>query len=120
MFLSRFKLLAVTMLVATVAAADCVEDLRGDVFCGGGRCIVDKEGTVHCSRFKDGDADITLDGHVLCGKGNCVKDADGTIFCSSEIGGAALLDSRGRARCQGSCEAASRAYCETTRAGIGD
>jgi len=113
---SRIGLLAMALLMAAVTSADCTKDLRGEVYCGAGRCIVDKKGTVWCSRHYDGDAEVTLDGQVLCGKGQCAKDIDGQVFCSSEIGGAALVDSRGRVRCYGQCEPATADNCESIRA----
>jgi hypothetical protein len=113
---SRIGLLVITSLLAAITSADCAKDLRGEVYCGAGRCIVDSKGTVWCSRHYDGDAEITLDGQVLCGKGQCAKDSDGQVFCSSEVGGAVLIDSRGRVRCYGRCEPATADECENIRA----
>ena len=118
-FFQRIGLLSTTLLMAAIASADCIKDLRGEVYCGAGRCIVDSKGTVWCSRHYKGDAEKTLDGRVLCGKGQCAKDIDGHVFCSSEIGGAVLVDSRGRVRCYGRCEPASADDCENTRADKG-
>ena len=114
--LSRIGLLVMSLLVAAFASADCIRDLRGEVYCGAGRCLVDRNGSVWCSRHYDGDAEITLDGQVLCGKGQCAKGSDGQLFCSSEVGGAVLIDSRGRVRCYGQCEPATADNCENTRA----
>jgi hypothetical protein len=103
------------LLMATITSADCIKDLRGEVYCGAGRCIVDNKGTAWCSRHYDGDAKITLDGQVLCGKGQCAKDGGGQVFCSSERGGAVLIDSHRRVRCYGQCESATADNCEHTR-----
>jgi len=115
-FFSRIVLLVMALLMSTITSADCVKDLRGEVYCGAGRCIVDSKGTVWCSRYHDGDAEITSDGHVLCGKGQCAKGSDGQVFCSSQAGGAVLIDGRGRVRCYGQCEPATADECENTRA----
>lgn len=109
-------LLAILWLLAPAAVADFAKDINGEIYCGGGRCIRDYNGTVWCSRFYTGDALMTRDGSVLCGKGKCAKDLHGQIFCSSQVGGAVLKDSRGRVRCYGRCERATAAHCENTRA----
>jgi hypothetical protein len=108
--------LVMAMLMATNSYADCVRDLYGEVYCGAGRCLVDRSGTVWCSRYYQGGATTTFGGQVLCGKGQCAKSSDGQIFCSAEIGGAVLRDSRGRVRCHGKCEPATADKCENTRA----
>lgn len=117
---SRFSftvgLFVMGLLMAGITCADCVKDLRGEVYCGAGRCIVDSKGTVWCSRHYDGDAKITSNGQVLCGVGQCAKNSAGQIFCSSQVGGAVLIDSGGRVRCYGQCEPASADNCENTRA----
>ncbi len=110
------KLLAILCLLAPAASADCVRNSYGEVYCGGGRCLQDRNGTVWCSRAYEGGAEKTRDGSVLCGKGQCAKNSSGQIFCSSVVGGAALKDSRGRVRCYGQCEPATAAQCENTRA----
>lgn len=33
-------------LMATIASADCIKDLHGEVYCGAGRCMIDSKGTV--------------------------------------------------------------------------
>ena len=115
-FFCGVALFVMAPLMADITYADCVKDLRGEVYCGAGRCIVDSTGTVWCSRHYDGDAKLTLDGHVLCGVGQCAKNSAGQVFCSSELGGAVLIDSRGRVRCYGRCEPATADNCENTRA----
>lgn len=116
-FFSGFGLLVMALLMATITSADCMKDLRGEVYCGAGRCIADSNGVIWCSRYHEGDAAITSDGQVLCGKGQCAKDINGQVFCSSEIGGAVLTDSHGRVRCYGHCQPATADNCENTRAG---
>jgi hypothetical protein len=98
------------------AAADCLKDLRGEVFCGAGRCATDSNGKVWCSRHYEGDAKRTLDGLVVCGIGRCAADIRGDWFCSSEIGGSVTRDSRGNMRCYGECQSASESNCESTPA----
>ena len=114
--LCRIGLLLTMLLMATITSADCKKDIRGEVFCGAGRCLVDRDGKVWCSRHYKGGVAITIDGQVLCGKGQCAKDKYGKVFCSSEIGGTVLIDSRGRVRCYGQCEPATVDNCESTRA----
>jgi hypothetical protein len=113
---SRIGLLVMVCSTSASLSADCVKDLSGEVYCGAGRCIVDRQGKVWCSRHYEGGAEMTLDGLVLCGKGQCAKDKDDQVFCSSEIGGAVLIDIRGHLRCYGRCEPATAEECETTRA----
>jgi hypothetical protein len=78
--------------------------------------LIDTHGRVLCSRHYDGDVAITIDGQVLCGKGDCALSREGLVVCSSKIGGAVLLDSRGRVRCYGQCERATADDCESVRA----
>jgi hypothetical protein len=107
-------LLAALCLLAPASSADCSKDSSGEIYCGGGRCLTDRQGTVWCSRFYDGDAQPTRDGSVLCGKGDCAKDSRGEIFCSSEKGGAVARDSEGRVRCYGRCERATAENCDSS------
>lgn len=100
--------------------ADCVQTLHGDVYCGAGRCLIDRSGNVFCSKYYKGGAQRTIHGRVLCGKGDCAKDINGVIFCSSEIGGAVFLDAKGYVHCYGSCEAATVASCEAVPADKAD
>jgi hypothetical protein len=103
------------LLMPAITSADCIKDLRGEVYCGAGGCKADRNGIVWCSRYLDGDA-VRTEGQVLCGKGRCAKDREGQVYCSSEVGGAVLKDSRGRVRCYGQCEPATAENCENTRA----
>lgn len=109
-------LLAISMLLAPTAHADCAKDARGEVYCGGGRCVSDRTGTVWCSRFYEGDAQTTREGRAVCGRGRCEKNSRGEIFCSTEPGGAVLKDTQGEVRCYGACERASAEHCENTPA----
>jgi hypothetical protein len=61
-FLSRIGLFVMALLMATISSADCMTNLRGEVYCGAGRCMVDSKGTIWCSRHYEGDAKKTLDG----------------------------------------------------------
>lgn len=112
----RLGLSVLALSLAGIASAGCIKDLRGEVYCGAGRCLVDNKGVVWCSRYHEGDAKKTLDGRVLCGKGQCERDINGAIYCSSVISGAVLVDSRGSVRCYGQCEPATAESCENTRA----
>ena len=112
---------AVLLFAIPPAIADCLQTLHGDVYCGAGRCLVDKDGKVWCSRFPRGDAEKTIRGIVLCGKGACAKDINGTVLCSSELDGAVFVDAKGLVHCYGRCEAASAAHCEAVQADkVGD
>ena len=108
---------AISSALPSAASADCAKDLMGEVYCGGGRCLVDRSGTVWCSRSYEGGAAKLRDGSVICGKGQCTTDSNGRAFCSSEVGGAVLIDSAGHVRCYGRCERASANQCEHTPAG---
>ena len=99
--LARIGLVVMPLSMPALTSANCVKDLRGEVYCGVGHCIVDSKGIAWCSRYFDGDAVSTMDGRVVCGKGQCAKRSDGEVFCSSEVGGAVLIDSSGRVRCYG-------------------
>lgn len=113
---TRSGLLIAALLVAGLASADCIRDIRGEVYCGAGQCLTDSKGKVWCSRHYEGGAVKTLDGQVLCGKGLCDTDIRGQVVCSSETGGSVLKDGRGRVRCYGQCEPASVEHCESTPA----
>jgi len=115
-----FGVIALSFLLTPGSHASCLKDRSGEVYCGGGQCIRDRDGIIRCSRFFQGGAEVTRRGNVLCGKGQCVKNTRGRIFCSSKIGGAALRDSRGRVRCYGRCEPARTEWCENTLAGSSD
>lgn len=117
---TRLWQLVLFLAAADAAIAECVQTLHGDVFCGAGRCLVDRNGNVYCSKYHEGGAQKTIHGKVLCGKGDCAKDINGTIFCSSEIGGAVFLDSKGYVHCYGACEAATVEHCEAVPADEAD
>ena len=101
----------------TLASADCLKDMTGEVYCGAGHCQTDFNGTVWCSQYYDGYAVRNSEGQVVCGKGQCVKQSDGQVLCSTEVGGTALIDSKGNARCYGQCEPGTADMCENTIAG---
>ena len=109
---SRAGWLLFGLMLVEVGFAECVQTLHGDVFCGAGRCLIDRSGNVLCSKHDRGDAEITIHGKVLCGKGDCAKDINGSILCSSEIGGAVFVDAMGYVHCYGRCEPATVAHCE--------
>ena len=110
----RGGLLVAALLISAAAAADCMIDIRGQVFCGAGRCAIANDGKVWCSRHFEGGVGKTINGRVLCGVGRCAKDSRGRWFCSSEIGGGVAVDSKGRVRCYGECVPASAEDCEST------
>ena len=116
-YFAGFIMFLMLLVIAANASAECLKDRYGEVYCGAGQCLTDKNGIVLCSRYYDGHAERTSNGEVLCGKGECVKRSDGVVFCSAEIGGAVLLDSSGDPRCYGHCELATAEMCENTRAG---
>lgn len=95
------------------ASADCLIDLRGNVFCGAGQCRADKSGKIWCSRHFEGGALVTIEGQVLCGVGLCAKDKYGRVYCSSEIGGTVQVDREGYVHCFGRCEEATVANCSS-------
>ena len=108
--------LAILWVLAPAASADCAKDVRGEVYCGGGSCKLDRRGDIWCSRSYKGGAGNTRDGRVVCGKGRCVQDSHGKVFCSSVVDGAVLIDRFGRVRCYGQCERATPEQCEHTPA----
>ncbi len=95
------------------ASAECLTDLRGNVYCGAGQCRTDKGGRIWCSRHYEGGALVTIDGRVLCGVGRCAKDKYGRIYCSSETGGAVVVDREGYVHCFGRCEEATLENCSS-------
>ena len=113
---TRSGLLIGLLLIAGIVSADCIRDIRGEVYCGAGQCLTDSKGNVWCSRHYEGGAVKTLDGQVLCGRGLCDTDIRGQVVCSTEIGGSVLKDGRGRVRCYGQCEPATVEHCESTPA----
>ncbi len=117
--LSRYAVigaLAILCAIPSAAFADCARDSRGEVYCGQGRCMNDRQGVIWCSRYFEGGAERTQDGRVVCGRGQCARDIRGEIFCSTVESGPVLRDSRGRVRCYGQCERARPQHCENTLA----
>jgi len=96
--------------------ADCRQDRFGDVYCGKGKCVSDKQGKVHCSRYRFGDAVVDRHGSALCGKGRCLlgKELDRYV-CSKIDGGGAVVDRYGVVKCYGGCERASITMCESDK-----
>jgi hypothetical protein len=80
------------MLFAAQAGADCIRDQAGKVVCGEGRCRADQFGVVYCAR-----------------------DYLDQVWCSKEAGGGAAVDSYGKVKCLGGCEAATAARCERAK-----
>lgn len=117
-FGSAIGFLALLFVPAGFAHADCAVDASGGVYCGGGRCVADRNGTIWCARAYLGDAVRTRDGSVLCGAGQCETDWRGQVHCSAIVGGAVLRDSGGRVRCYGRCERAAADRCEHTPADV--
>lgn len=114
--LLRAAVLALLCVAVAPLHADCAKDSMGEVFCGAGSCLRDKNGTIWCSRFDDGGVRTTRHGQVVCGRGDCAKTFNGSVFCSTVPGGTVVKDRNGRVRCEGRCEPASAENCESTRA----
>lgn len=75
-------------------------------------CAMDRTGTVYCSRFAGGGAELSPEGAVVCGRGECARNKFGQFECSMEAGGGAARNRWGLVRCLGGCEAASEKLCE--------
>ncbi len=93
-----------------LVAADCVRDQYGKVVCGKGQCETDRYGKVFCADIGGG-AIKDKYGSVQCGVGYCAKDYLEQVWCSKEQGGAAAVDSYGKVKCLGRCEAGSAERC---------
>jgi hypothetical protein len=109
-------LLALLLLLSATVSADCAPNRGGEVFCGAGDCVSDRGGVIGCSKFRDGGAQLTRDGEAMCGKGQCTRDPRDRVFCSTEVGGAAVRETKGRVRCYGQCEPAKAEWCENSLA----
>lgn len=103
--------LACTLAIPVAAAANCVNDQHGRVACGMGQCETDDHGNVYCSGAGGG-AIRDMYGKVLCGVGDCAKDGMGQVRCSKVQGGGAAIDSHGRVKCLGGCDAGSSELCQ--------
>ena len=75
-------------------------------------CAMDRTGTVYCSRFAGGGAELGRDGAVVCGRGECARNKFGQFECSTKIGGGAARNRWGLVRCLSGCEIASESLCE--------
>lgn len=104
------------ILSANYAIADCRTDKFGEVYCGKGKCEIDKDGKVLCSKYRYGDAVINKYGNVVCGKGKCRTGQDfNDYFCSKIEDGGASVDHFGVVKCYGGCEQASSSMCESEK-----
>ncbi len=109
----------VGILVATLTAteivwAECLKDVRGQVVCGQGPCVTNLQGAVFCARSRYAAVVRTMDGATLCGKGQCASTLKGAWICSAVADGSVFKDWDGSIRCEGSCEPASVANCQTS------
>ncbi len=75
-------------------------------------CAMDRTGTVYCSRFAGGGAELSREGVVVCGRGECARNKFGQFECSMQVGGGAARNRWGLVRCLGGCEAPSDRLCE--------
>ncbi len=75
-------------------------------------CTMDRTGTVYCSRFAGGGAELSREGTGVCGRGECARNKFGQFECSMEVGGGAARNRWGLVRCLGGCEVASDKLCE--------
>ena len=74
-------------------------------------CVTDKFGSVYCAAEPKGGALKDRDGTVNCGKGQCVADSYGSVYCSSVSGGGAAINASGMVFCTVGCEKATTAMC---------
>ena len=82
--------------------------------CGKGQCTADDYGKILCAAagggaIKDGSS------KVQCGVGFCAMDELGKVWCSKEPGGAAAVDSYGKVKCVGGCDAGSENLCQEAK-----
>ena len=102
--------------LANNVAADCMTDRFGEVYCGRGKCVKDKEGKVFCSKYQFGDAIINKYGKAVCGKGRCLTGSDfNNYVCSIAEGGGAEMNNLGVVKCYRGCEKASSEMCESDK-----
>jgi len=97
--------------------AECMNNNRGETFCGKGECKADRYGVVYCSAYYKGSAVLATYGDVVCSVGQCIVNNKNEVICSTEVEGDIITDMYGNPRCQGSCEPASVDYCESTPIG---
>ena len=74
-------------------------------------CKTNSIGTVYCSKFPTGGAEVNSIGTVKCGKGQCAVNSIGTVKCSKVQGGGAAVNSIGTVKCLGGCENGSESMC---------
>ena len=109
-----FACLVLLFACTEASAAECMQDQGGNVVCGRGQCARDPYGKVYCAPAGGG-ALADQYGTVKCGTGYCTRDEWGEVFCSRTRGGAAMVDTWGKPKCLGGCEAARPERCEAPR-----
>jgi hypothetical protein len=78
-------------------------------------CKESSLGTIYCSKYPSGGAEVNQFGTVVCGKGECKQNSFGTVYCSTIQGGGAAVSNMGSIKCLGGCEQASEWMCEQGR-----
>lgn len=105
------SILMLFLIMSIDAKADCLRNQYGNVVCGKGQCEADQFGKIYCADIGGG-AIRDQFAKVQCGVGYCAKDITGQVWCSKEQGGAAALDSNGKVKCLGGCEAGTASLCK--------
>ena len=82
--------------------------------CGKGQCETDQYGKIFCAGAGGG-AIKDKYANVQCGVGYCAKDYLEQVWCSKEPGGAAAVDSYGKVKCLGGCEAGAAKVCQEAK-----
>ena len=104
----------ITIFISGNAHSECKTDRFGDVYCGKGKCEINHEEKVYCSKYQFGEALKNKYGSVVCGKGQCLGSTDfNEYYCSVVEGGGANIDINGKVKCYGACEEASQSMCES-------
>lgn len=75
-------------------------------------CKENSFGTIYCSKYPSGGAEVNQFGTVVCGKGECKQNSLGIIYCSTIQGGGSAVSNLGVVKCLGGCEQASQFMCE--------
>ena len=110
-----FACLVLLFACTEASAAECMQDQGGNVVTAGedsARGI--RTGSVYCAPAGGGAVPDQY-GTVKCGTGYCTRDEWGEVFCSRTRGGAAMVDTWGKPKCLGGCEAARPERCEAPR-----
>lgn len=100
-----------SLLFSISAYADCMRNQYGSVVCGEGQCETDQSGKIFCADVGGG-AIKDQYAKVQCGVGYCAKDDMGQVWCSRKPGGGAAVDSHGKVKCLGGCDAGSPTLCQ--------